>query len=77
MAIGVVETFSGDDEGDHIQRTAKKALKKLREEKKLVPDEIIELRETVDELKKESQKLKDELEDLKKRLKADQERDED
>ncbi|MHC4707157.1 MAG: M1 family aminopeptidase, partial [Planctomycetota bacterium] len=74
MAIGVVETFSGDDEGDHIQRTAKKALKKLREEKELVPDEISELREVVDELRKESQKLKDELEDLKRRLEAEQER---
>ena len=75
-AIPIVETFSGDDKDDPIERAAKKALEKLREETKLVPEEIIELRETVDELKKASDKLRDELEDIKKRLEAEEKREE-
>ncbi len=69
-AIPVLETFSGDDPDDRIQRTAKDALKKLREQKPLVPSEIIFFREMLDKLKKETEKLKNELEDLKKRLDA-------
>ena len=69
-AIPLVETFSGDDPYDRIQRSAKNALKALREKKQLVPEEIIQLRETVDKLKKETEKLKDDLEDIKKRLDA-------
>lgn len=69
-AIPLVETFSGDDPYDRIQRSAKNALKALREKKQLVPEEIIRLRETVDKLNKETEKLKDDLEDIKKRLDA-------
>jgi HEAT repeat protein len=72
-AISIVETFSGDKPDDPIQRTAKDALEKLQEKKQIVPEEIIYLRETVDELKKDSEKLKDDLEDLKKRLDASEE----
>ncbi len=75
-AIPIVESFSGDDPDDRIQRTAKDALKKLQEQKQLVPAEIIYLRETLNELKKETEKLKNELEDLKKRLDAKEKREE-
>jgi aminopeptidase N len=69
-AIEIVETFSGDDSGDRIQRSAKNALKALREKKQLVPEEIIHLREAVDELRKGNEKLRNDLEDIKKRLDA-------
>ncbi|MHC4286664.1 MAG: HEAT repeat domain-containing protein, partial [Planctomycetota bacterium] len=69
-AIGIVETFSGDDSGDHIQRSAKNALKALREKKQLVPEEIVHLREAVEELRKGNEKLRDDMEDIKKRLDA-------
>ncbi len=73
-AIPIIETFSGDDPDDHIQRAAKDALGRLQEQKPVVPEEIIHLRETVTELKKETEKLKNELEDLKKRLDAGEKR---
>jgi aminopeptidase N len=69
-AIAILETFSGDDPDDRVQRAAKSALRTLREEKKVAPAEIIHLRETVNDLKKETEKLKNDLEDLKKRLHA-------
>lgn len=69
-AVPVVQTFSGDDPEDDIQRSAKEALKKLREKKQLVPEEIIQLRETVEELKKDNEELKDALNDIKKQLGA-------
>jgi len=73
-AIPIIETFSGDKPDDRIQRTAKDALKNLREQKQLVPAEIMYLRETLDELKKETEKLKNDLEDIKKRLDAEEKR---
>jgi len=69
-AIGVLETFSGDDPSNRIQRSARDALRKLRETKQLVPDEIIRLRETIDKLSKETEKLHNDLEDIKNRLDA-------
>jgi aminopeptidase N len=69
-AIPIVETFSSDDPDDRIQRSAKDALKALREKKQLVPDEIVRLRETVEKLNKETDKLKNDLDDIKKRLDA-------
>jgi aminopeptidase N len=69
-AITVVETFSGDDPSDRIQRSARDALRALREKKQIVPDEIIRLRETVDKLGKETEKLRDDLEDMKSRFDA-------
>lgn len=69
-AIHIVETFSSDKPDDNIERTAERALKELRQKKQLVPDEIVRLRETVDEFRKETDKLKDELDDIKKRLDA-------
>jgi aminopeptidase N len=69
-AIGIVETFSGDDSDDRIQRSAKNALKALREKKQLVPEEIIQLREAIDELRTGNEKLRNDLEDIKKRLDA-------
>ena len=69
-AIPVVETFSGDDSYDRVQRSARDALKALREKKQLVPAEIVRLRETVDKLKKDTEKLRNDLEDVKSRLDA-------
>jgi aminopeptidase N len=69
-AIPIVDTFSGDDPRDRVQRSAKNALRALREKKKLVPEEIIQLRETVDRFRKETEKLKNDLDDVKKRLDA-------
>ncbi|HUU20554.1 MAG TPA: M1 family aminopeptidase [Sedimentisphaerales bacterium] len=69
-AIPVVETFSGDDPGDNVQRTAKNALQALREKKQLVPEEIIQLRETVDKIRKENERLRNDVDDIKKRLDA-------
>jgi uncharacterized coiled-coil DUF342 family protein len=42
----------------------------LRQQKQLVPDEIVQLRVTVDEFRKETDKLKNDLDDIKKRLDA-------
>jgi len=69
-AIAVIETFSGDDPSDRMQRTARDALRAVREKKQLVPDEIVRLRETVDKLSKETEKLRDDLEDMKNRFDA-------
>ncbi|MHC4229377.1 MAG: HEAT repeat domain-containing protein, partial [Planctomycetota bacterium] len=69
-AIPIVETFSGDDSYDRVRRSARDALKALREKKQLVPAEIVRLRETVDKLKKDTEKLRDDLEDMKNRLDA-------
>lgn len=69
-AIPVVETFRGEEPHDRIERYAERAMEKLREKKLLVPEEIVELRQTVDELKKETEKLKEDLEDLKKQVEA-------
>ena len=69
-AIPIVETFSGDDPRDRVQRSAKNALKALWEKKELVPEEIVQLRETVEMFRKETEKLKNDLDDIKKRLDA-------
>jgi aminopeptidase N len=69
-AIPIVDTFSGDDPSDRVQRSAKNALKALRQKKELVPEEIVQLRETVDQFRKETEKLKNDLDDIKKRLDA-------
>jgi len=69
-AIPIVETFTNDEPDDNIERAAERALKQLRQQKKLVPAEIVRLRETVDQFRKETDNLKDELDDIKKRLDA-------
>ena len=69
-AIPIIETFSNDEPDDNIERSAERALKELRQRKQLVPDEIVRLRETVDEFRKETDKLKNDLDDIKKRLDA-------
>jgi aminopeptidase N len=69
-AIPIVETFCVEKPHDRIQRQAKEAMDKLREKKPLVPEEVIELRKTVDELKKDTDKLKEQIEDLKKQNQA-------
>jgi aminopeptidase N len=69
-AAPIVETFLGDDQRDWVQRSAKRALEALREQKRLVPDEIIQLRKIVDELKTQTEKLRTDLKDIEERLEA-------
>lgn len=69
-AIPVIQTFEGDNSRDRIQRAATSALRKLREQKPMVPAEINELRRIFYELKKDKEKLRTEFEDLKKRIDA-------
>ena len=72
-AIPVLETFTSDEPESRIERAADRALKDLRDRKELVPQEIIQLRETVDTLRKETDRLKDDLDDIKKRMEAKKE----
>ena len=76
-AIPVLEAFSGDDSGDRIQRSAKGALRALREKKQFVPVEITQLRQKVEELSKENEKLRNEVDDIKNRLDAREKSEED
>ena len=69
-AIPIVEAFCGDRPYDPIQRQAREAMGKLREKKPLVPEEVVELRKTVDELRKEIDKLKEQVEDVRKQSQA-------
>jgi len=69
-AMAVLQTFARDQPRDNVERAAKAALAGLQEQKKLVPQEVIELRKVVDDLKKDTKKLTEELEDVKKRLNA-------
>jgi len=69
-AIPIIETFSNDEPDNNIERAAERALKQLRERKQLVPDEIVRLRDTVEEFRKETEKIKNGLDDIKKRLDA-------
>ncbi len=69
-AAGVIETFAREEPRNSVERAAQRALEKLREQKKPVPEEVIELRKIVDELKKSSESLEDQVEELRNRLDA-------
>jgi aminopeptidase N len=69
-AIATLQTFSRDIPRDSAERAARDALAKLQEQKKLAPQEVIELRRVVNDLKGDTKKLTDELEEIKKRLDA-------
>ncbi|MHC4324293.1 MAG: M1 family aminopeptidase [Planctomycetota bacterium] len=69
-AIPIVDTFSNGEPDNYIERSAERALKQLRQQKQLVPDEIVRLRETVEQFRKETEKIKNDLDDIKKRLDA-------
>jgi aminopeptidase N len=69
-AIPIIEAFSSDEPDDVIERAAASALRQLRQRKELVPDEIVQLRETVEKLRKQTEKLADDLDDMKNRLDA-------
>jgi aminopeptidase N len=69
-AISIVETFSSDEPDDGVERAAAAALRELQQRKELVPDEIVQLRETVEKLRKQTEKLANDLDDVKKRLDA-------
>ncbi|MBN1343312.1 MAG: HEAT repeat domain-containing protein [Phycisphaerae bacterium] len=68
-AIGVVETFAGHRGDDPVQYTAREALKKLREAKK-VPVELGDLRTELLDLKKAQEELRKDLDEMEGRLKA-------
>lgn len=72
-AIPIVETFADDEPDNDVERSANTALRELRERKQLVPEEIVQMRETVDKLREETESLKNDLEDIKKRLDAKEE----
>lgn len=69
-AVALLAAFEDDDSRDRIQRAARRALTKLRQQKPLAPEEVIELRKILDDVKKDNEKLRKEFEDLKKRLDA-------
>jgi aminopeptidase N len=74
-AIAVIETLAQDDLPSPLRemglgRAAQRSLEKLRKETKLVPQEVIELRDTVNKLKVENSKLQERLDDLESRLDA-------
>ena len=69
-AIPILETFQGREPRDWVEQRAVEAVDKLREKKPLVPEEIVELRKTLDELKEQTNKLKEEIEDLRKKSSA-------
>jgi HEAT repeat protein len=73
-AIPIVQAFARDEAGDRVARAARSALDRLEQEKKLVPQEVVELRKAVRELKDDNEKLRDELEEIKKRLDAEETR---
>jgi aminopeptidase N len=72
-AIPIVETFAVDEPYNEVERSANRALRELRERKQLVPDEIVQMRETIDKLREETETLKDDLKDIKNRLDAKEE----
>jgi aminopeptidase N len=69
-AIPIVETFAGRDTRDPLHRRAQLSLEALREKRELVPEEVVELRSAVAELKKETDKLRQDLDDMKKQAEA-------
>jgi HEAT repeat protein len=73
MAIPVLNAFTAGEVPAYrrgLARTAEEALKTLRQEKPLVADEVIQLRERITELDKNTLKLQETLEALEKRLDA-------
>jgi aminopeptidase N len=73
QAIPVLETFTSDEPDSRVERAAEGALKDLRDRKEIVPQEIIRLRETVNQLQKETDRLRNDLDDMEKRLEAKEE----
>ncbi len=69
-AVALIAAFESDDSRERIQRAAAGALTKLRQQKPLVPKEVIELRKILGDVKKDNDQLRKEFEDLKKRLDA-------
>lgn len=74
-AIPIVETFRGREPRNSVGQRAVRALEELRKRKPLVPDEVVELRQMLDELKEETEKLKEQFEDLQKKSDAQAEED--
>jgi aminopeptidase N len=74
-ATAILETLVQDEapsplRGQAVGRAARRALDKLNGETKLVPQEVVELRKSVSDLKTENGKLRDRLDDVEGKLKA-------
>ncbi len=72
-AIPIVETFRGTEPRNSVEQHAVRALEELRKQEPLVPDEVVKLREMLDDLKDQTAKLKEQLEDLQKKSEAEAE----
>jgi len=70
-AIAVLETYTQSrDKRDRLAEAAQRAVERLRQEKPIVAEEVVELRKTVDDLKKDNKKLQERVDGLEKRLEA-------
>ena len=68
-----METFRGTEPRNSVEQRAVQALEELRKQEPLVPDEVVKLREMLDDLKDQTAKLKEQLEDLQKKSEAEAE----
>ena len=66
-ALSVLRVFVGDA-NERVSQAASEAIRKLEERKPLAPQELLKLREQVDELRRDNQSLRQALDDLKKRV---------
>ncbi len=69
-AIGIIDSFIGDDDEDGVQQAAEAASKSLHEIKK-VPVELSDLRGEMLDLKKQTESLKEQIDDLENQLDAE------
>ncbi len=74
-AVAILETLTQGEElaplrREPVGRAARRALDKLNTEAKLVPEEVVELRRSVSELKTENGKLRDRLDEVEGKLQA-------
>ncbi|MDH3719058.1 MAG: HEAT repeat domain-containing protein, partial [Planctomycetota bacterium] len=69
-SLPVLETLSSDEAADRVGQAAQQALKELSKKSPIVPDELIQLRDTVSELREQNEELRKDVDDLKKRLGA-------
>ncbi|MCA9184942.1 MAG: M1 family aminopeptidase [Pirellulaceae bacterium] len=69
-AIAALEIVTDTEPHDSTANAAKSAVDRLRQEKKVVPDEVVELRKSVAELQKDKDSLRKDIDELKSQLEA-------
>ena len=69
-AKSVLDTLAGKGRQGRLAKAAQAALKKLQETAPLVPEELIELRKVLTQLKDQNDKLHEEVKDLKQKVEA-------